>query len=116
MVTPEQDPLAAALGEQLASQMQEQEAIDADFRQKQNEAYAGVNAVRDSLVDAFLNKHKPKGPQYPPEIIEIANALLSQPRLIAPTQQFLRNLVARINAAVDAAVNESLGTSTNDPS
>jgi hypothetical protein len=106
---------AEAVGDTLASQMREQEASEAQLRAAQEEQNAQIGTARNALMDAFLNKHKQKGPQYPPEIIEIANVLLAQPRLIEPTQIFLRTVVAKINAAVNDIVAEATGQEPEPP-
>ena len=93
------DVLAGMIGEQL----QEQGKADADFRAQQ----AAVRNRSAGLYDDILSKmvRKPE-PQYAPEILDIANALRAQPRLIPAVQKFLTDLVARVNAAVDAALME----------
>jgi hypothetical protein len=106
---------AEAVGETLAGQMREQEASEAQLRAVQDEQNAQISTVRNALMDAFLNKHKNKGPQYPAEVVEIANVLMAQPRLIQPTQMFLQSIVAKINAAVNEVVSDALGQPPEPP-
>lgn len=102
-----EDEFAVAAGEALAGQMEEQKAMDASFRQNMEDSYAQVGEAKEALMAGFLNKNK--GPEYPPEVLEIANALIAQPRLIQPTQVFLAQMVERINQAVNDIVAEALG-------
>ena len=102
--------LANAVGAQLADQMNQQKAADEAMRAEIEEQHAKMRSAQDALMAGFLGKQQ--GPQYPQAVLEIANALVAQPRLIQPVQLFLQKLVGKINDAVNAAVAEALGQTT----
>lgn len=106
MPTNSQSTAAAALGETLAAQMKEQEKLEAQFREQQEQTMAQVKSARDEILQAFLRRKEQGVAEYPPQIIEIANALMAQPRLIQPVQQFIATLVAKINNAVNEVIAE----------
>lgn len=101
--------MAEALGEALANQLEEQQKYDAEFRAHTESTREQAKQVQDALFDSLHKKRS--GPEYPKEVIEIANALMAQPRLIPPMQAFLKTLATKINDAVNQAVNEALGHS-----
>lgn len=101
---------ARFVGEQLAGQLDAQEQQEAATRAYQEQAGARINEAQQALLDSFLNKAK-RGQQQPlpAEVLQIVQVLLAQPRLIEPTDRFLRRLAKEINDAVDQVINDILG-------
>ena len=99
---------AAALGEMLHNQLQEQDAMEQAFRKQQEKSLEQIESVRDDLIAGYLKKRQAAEQQFPPEVLAIAQALVAQPRLIQPTAVFVQKLVERINTAVEEAINDLL--------
>lgn len=103
----EVDPeFAAKLGEELASQMDEQRAAEASTRKAMEDAQNQFAEAREALMAGFIGKREQ--PQIPQPIQEIVALLQQQPRLIEPTQRFLATAVARINTAVNGIFEDLL--------
>jgi len=111
MTSPE---MASMLGDAIASQMADQEKTEAKFREHQEQLNDQCEAIQQQIVEAYMKKRNAAEPQYPPQVIEIANALIAQPRLVRPVQMFLQRLIAEINQAVDEAVAEVLGAGSSE--
>lgn len=106
MATAEQ---ISALADALSGQLDEQKAADAAFRAQQEAAAQRLGSLQDEMLAKMLGKQRRPEQEYPAEILEIANALRAQPRLIPAVQAFLRKLVEKINAAVDTEIKAALG-------
>lgn len=99
---------AAALGEMLHDQIREQDAMEQAFRKQQAKSLEQIEAVRDDLIAGYLKKRQASEQQFPPEVLQIAQVLVAQPRLIQPTAVFVQRLVARINEAVEDVISDLL--------
>ena len=94
------DVLAGMFSEQLA----EQGKADADFRAQQTAMRQKTAGVYDDIISRMSRKAEPT---YPQEVIDIANALTREPRLIPAVSKFLTALVVKVNAALAAAIKEA---------
>lgn len=88
----------------LANQIDEQKNADDAQRGIADALAAKTAEAQARLLEKVMGK---KAPPIPPAVQEIVNALVSQPILIAPTQAFVRKLVANISAAIQKVVMES---------
>lgn len=95
----------------VADQLDQQKAYDAEANKQQQAAQVEINSAREALLRKLTERNQTQ--VFPKEVQDIAAVLVSQPRLIQPTQQFLQHLVTRINEAVDREISEMLGKAAN---
>lgn len=95
-----------AMGKLLGEQMADQAKADKAQRAQMEQLSQQTAAARGQLLEGFLNPEPEQ--TYPPEVQAIANALTAQPRLVPAVDKFLKRAVARINSAVDEALDDLL--------
>jgi hypothetical protein len=87
------------LGGLLSKEMDSLASATNNFAEEHKNLQAKIQEqVFGSLAEHQNRKNQPK---LPPEIQEIVNLLLAQPRLTPAVQVFLREKVAAINASLD---------------
>lgn len=95
------------MGQAFADQMEQQEASEQQTRDVHRKFNADMEAARAEILKRFTQRGKKQ--EYPDAIKQMADAMMMQPRLIEPMGLFLQALIKRIDAAVNEAIQESLG-------
>lgn len=100
---------AAVFGDTMGQQVLDLQKTEEQTRAQLAEAASQIAQQREAMLKALTARVNRSSPlAWPPKVVAIANTLTLQPRLVEPVDQFLQRLVAKINAAVDQAVTESL--------
>jgi len=97
--------IADAMSDVLSRQIEEQTKADATFSAANDALAQKVSEAQQKLLEKLYGKNKPA--EYPPEVLNIANALIASPRLIPLVDAYLKKLVAAVNTAVDQALSEA---------
>jgi hypothetical protein len=97
------DIMAAAV----ANQLDQSEKAAGDNRAAQEAFNSQAQRARKLILDKLSGDDKKT--EYPLEVQQMANAMMTQPFLIAPMQKFMNHLVSKINTAMNDAIMEALG-------
>lgn len=91
----------------IADQVEQQNAAEEETRAQQVEASNQIADVRTALLKQLTQGKDPKV-EIPVNIQQVVQILMSQPRFVEPTLQFLQQLVNRVNTAVDEILKDVL--------
>jgi hypothetical protein len=101
------DPALEAV---FVEQINQQNEAEQAQRDNQQNVAREIDQRRAELLRSLTTTNKKV--QYDPRIIQIANALQTQPALIPPMELFLTRLVKSISEAVQDAINKVAGPDT----
>lgn len=95
-----------AFADILRQQVSEQSSSDAAHNDLLRAQQAKTADAQSRLLERIMPSRKT--PEWPKEVLDIANALVAQPRLIPMVDAFLKKLVGAVNDAVEKALAEAM--------
>lgn len=105
--------IAQMMGDQLDGQAQ----ATREFNDAQADHVNATKAIQEEMFKSIMGKKNSQA-QYPPQVLEIANALTAQPALIPPVQRYVTYLFGEINRHLAELTNAGYGgmPPTGEPS